>query len=404
METGLLSCIESRVEKNGSLYGRFELSAFPAGQALTLANALRRTLLSELSGLAIVAVDIQGVNHEYSNFIGMRESILDFLLNLKKVVLTTELNYSKPQIGSLLIQGPTVVRASDLKFPNSIACVNPNQYLATLSVNGFLQVKFYICQGKNSLPGSSLLWLNSLNNLLKKEKNFLNFENLSSAEQKTTIEKNASSQVIETQKSTNIELKNNIALFNAPVKFFNETENFAWKTTNTTLLALDPIFMPVTQVNFIIQIQDNCQEFCEKIFLEIWTTGSIHPKKALYQAIKKLLCLFSAFQHPFGLINPIHKDSVKIRKIFLENVGNLTSQNSKKSSFSIEKKIFCLDIANLDLSIRTYTYLKRSNINTIGDLVEYSADQLLLLKSFGKRSLKEVEKNLLQIGLSLSQN
>lgn len=415
METGLLSCIESRVEMNGSLYGRFELSAFPAGQALTLANALRRTLLSELSGLAIVAVDIQGINHEYSNFIGMRESILDFLLNLKKVVLTTESNLIKPQMGSLRIQGPAVVRASDLKLPNSIACVNPNQYLATLSVNGFLQIKFYICQGKNSLPGSSTLWINSLNNLLKKEKNLevsnsLKVQNLSLVEQKKTFEKkeaiegaeaeNTLSLPLETHEKPDMEVKTNLSLLNTPIKVSNQIES----KKKSTLLALDPVFMPITQVNFIIQTQDNCQEFCEKIILEIWTTGSIHPKKALYQAIKKLICLFTAFQHPLGLINPIQKDSVKIRKIFLENVETLTFQKSTKSSFDIEKKILCLDIANLDLSIRSYTYLKRANINTIGDLIEYSAAQLLLLKNFGKRSLKEVEKNLLQIGLCLSQS
>ena len=98
MDHLLLSCIESRVENNTSFYGRFQLGPFELGQGLTVGNALRRTLLSELRGLAITAVEIQGASHEYSALLGVRESVLDILLNLKQVVLTSEFQINEPHV------------------------------------------------------------------------------------------------------------------------------------------------------------------------------------------------------------------------------------------------------------------------------------------------------------------
>ena len=164
MEHLLLSCIESRVENNRSFYGRFQLGPFDLGQGLTVATALRRTLLSELTGLAITAVAIRGASHEYSTLCGVRESVLDILLNLKQIVFSivdSELennsfsksaikkNLSESQIGFLKVSGPGIVKARDIKLPTSIQCVDPDQYIATLADNGSLEIRFIICEGKN---------------------------------------------------------------------------------------------------------------------------------------------------------------------------------------------------------------------------------------------------------------
>nr|YP_009367645.1 alpha subunit of RNA polymerase [Pseudocharacium americanum]YP_009367734.1 alpha subunit of RNA polymerase [Ignatius tetrasporus]ARK14602.1 alpha subunit of RNA polymerase [Pseudocharacium americanum]ARK14691.1 alpha subunit of RNA polymerase [Ignatius tetrasporus] len=148
MEPFLLSCIDSKIENNRSFYGRFQLGPFDTGQGITLANALRRTLLSELTGLAITLIEIQGVSHEYSSILGVRESILDILQNLKQLVFKSDFQVHEPQIGYLIISGPAVVRAGDLKLPLPIQCVDPEQYIATLSYNGYLNIKFIINQGK----------------------------------------------------------------------------------------------------------------------------------------------------------------------------------------------------------------------------------------------------------------
>ena len=155
MEHLLLSCIESRVESNRNLYSQFQLGPFDKGQGLTIANAMRRTLLSELSGFAIVCVEIPGVSHEYSNLKGVRESVLDLLLNLKQIVLISKNSYTAPEIGFLKVQGPAIITSSDLKLPEYLQCADPNQYIATLSDNGSLEMKFMICKGKSFIIQTS---------------------------------------------------------------------------------------------------------------------------------------------------------------------------------------------------------------------------------------------------------
>lgn len=181
MSQFFISCKESRIETNRSFYGCFYLGPFEPSQSLTLANALRRTLLSELYGLGIVSVEIEGATHEYSSLPGVRDSVLDILLNLKEIVLKKTIKNFKPQIGYLRVRGPGVVRASDLRLPPFIQCVDPNQYIATLADNGFLNLKFIIQYGnkwlssKNSLDpnassyNKSVSFINSSNELNKSQ-------------------------------------------------------------------------------------------------------------------------------------------------------------------------------------------------------------------------------------------
>lgn len=156
----LVSCRESIMETKQSFYGKFYIGPLSVGQGLTLANALRRTLLSELVGLAITSVSIEGVTHEYSTINGVRESVLDILLNLKQIILKSKQSLNRPQTAYIYAQGPGVLRAGDLILPPTIQCVDPEQYIATLSSDGFLKMKLVIRQGKNylvqtpnSLPG-----------------------------------------------------------------------------------------------------------------------------------------------------------------------------------------------------------------------------------------------------------
>ena len=78
------SCVDSRIQEQGSMYARFHLGTFLRGQSLTFANALRRTLLSEIPGVVITDVIIEGAGHEFATLPGVEETVLDILLNLKK--------------------------------------------------------------------------------------------------------------------------------------------------------------------------------------------------------------------------------------------------------------------------------------------------------------------------------
>jgi DNA-directed RNA polymerase alpha subunit len=154
-----ISCKKLRIETNTCFYGCFYLGPFDPGQSLTIANALRRTLLSELKGIAITSVEIEGAFHEYSILPGIQDSVLDILLNLKEVVLKKKsigfseknlpINIFKTQVGYLRARGPGIIKAADLKLPPFLQCINPEQYIATLSDDGSLNLKFLINEGKN---------------------------------------------------------------------------------------------------------------------------------------------------------------------------------------------------------------------------------------------------------------
>jgi DNA-directed RNA polymerase subunit alpha len=144
-----VSYIESRIEDNNNLYARFHLGSFIGGQALTIANALRRTLLAEIPAFVITRIEIDGVNHEFATLPGIEESILNIVLNLKKIVLVGKnVNLFSPPIrefkASLNIRGPRVVTAQDIKFPIELAPLVPSHYIATLGSTGELKLNLTI--------------------------------------------------------------------------------------------------------------------------------------------------------------------------------------------------------------------------------------------------------------------
>ncbi|MGB3403766.1 MAG: DNA-directed RNA polymerase subunit alpha [Microcoleaceae cyanobacterium] len=140
-----IECIESSTDANKSQYGKFVLEPLGRGQGTTVGNALRRVLLSNLEGAAITAVRIAGVNHEFATIEGVREDVLEILLNLKDVVLKS---YSpQKQIGRLLVQGPATVTAGDFDVPSEAEVVDKSQYIATLSPGSTLEMEVQFEQG-----------------------------------------------------------------------------------------------------------------------------------------------------------------------------------------------------------------------------------------------------------------
>lgn len=147
MTPSFLICKESKIESNTSFYGCFYMGPFEPNQSVTIANSLRRTLLAELYGLAITSVEIEGASHEYSNLKGVNESVLDLLLNLKNLVLKKSCYSLRPVLGYLKVKGPGKVRASDLRLPPFVQCVDPNHLIATLEEDGVLTMKVLIQYG-----------------------------------------------------------------------------------------------------------------------------------------------------------------------------------------------------------------------------------------------------------------
>ena len=136
-------CISSRVENSGQLYGCFKIGPFFGHQSLTFANALRRTLLADRNRCTFDAIQIYGVEHEFSSLIGVRESVIDILLNLEKLNFQITRPITKPQVAFLNFCGPGILRAQHLQLPSSLKCIVPEQYIATLEINGRLTLKLF---------------------------------------------------------------------------------------------------------------------------------------------------------------------------------------------------------------------------------------------------------------------
>jgi len=145
-----IECVDSRAEKDWTQYGRFVLEPLERGQAPTLGNALRRVLLSNLEGSSVTAVRITGVNHEFATLPGIREDVLDILLNMKELVIRSYT--SDLQVGRLAIQGPKIVTAQDLELPSEVEVVNPYHPIAHLSAEAQLEMEFQIERGKGYRP------------------------------------------------------------------------------------------------------------------------------------------------------------------------------------------------------------------------------------------------------------
>jgi DNA-directed RNA polymerase subunit alpha len=311
MNNIFIKCLNSEKIQSGACHGQFVINALKPGQGITIGNQLRRVLLGDLGGIAISAVRIAGVTHEFSTIPGVREDILEILLNLKNIVLKSKTQQT--QFGRLKVQGPTVVTADLIQLPDELEIVNPTHYIATLSTSSILEIEFKFEYG----TGYKL----------------------------------------------------------ASQTFLEEDENY---------LQLDTIFMPVQKVDFKIEnIYDSSNEITERLFLDIWTNGSISPVEALESASQIIIDLFSALIH--------NTDKAE------------TNQNETKTdSISIEP-YNNIAIEELQLSVRAYNCLKKAKINTVGDLLQYSPEKLQELKNFGRKSADEVFSTLKnKLGISLT--
>ena len=109
----------------------FEIEGLWPGYGQTIGNAIRRVLLSSLEGAAITAIKIEGVEHEFSTLPGMREDVVELMLNLKRARF--RMHGPGPYAATLAAKGERQVTAADIKTPSQLEVVNPDQPIATLT-------------------------------------------------------------------------------------------------------------------------------------------------------------------------------------------------------------------------------------------------------------------------------
>jgi len=289
-----IDCVESKTLKNQVQYSKFVLEPLERGQGITVGNALRRSLLSNLEGAAITAIRIAGVNHEFASLDGVREDVLEIILNMKEIALKS--NSSQPQIGRLKVAGPATVTAKDFLVSPEIEVVDPNQYVATLTEGAQLEMEFRVEKGKG----------------------------------------------------------------------YRAVERGKDESSSIDFLQIDAIFMPVTKVKYSVEdTRIDGAAAKDRLIIEIWTNGSLKPEEALSQAAGIIIDLFTP-----------------IKDMSLEAIPEDEEvQDDPNKQIPIEE---------LQLSVRAYNCLKRAQINTVADLLDYSEEDLLEIKNFGQKTAEEV--------------
>ncbi|MEB3289029.1 MAG: DNA-directed RNA polymerase subunit alpha [Leptolyngbya sp.] len=302
-----VDCIESIIEPDQGQYGRFVIEPLERSQGITVGNALRRVLLSNLEGVAITAVRIAGATHEFSTITGVREDVLDILLNMKEVILRS--HTSQAQIGRLLVQGPARVTSGHFDLPSEVEVVNPEQYVATVADGHTLEMEFRIERGQG----------------------------------------------------------------------YRAVDRSKDDAAALDFIQIDSVFMPVRKVNYTVDevvVSGSMQK--DQLTMDIWTNGSITPQQAMSQAADILVNLF-----------------VPLKDVTLEpKIDDLEKETDDPNNQ--------IPIEELRLSVRAYNCLKRAQINSVADLLDFSQEDLLEIKNFGQKSAEEVIEALQErLGITL---
>ena len=304
---------EIKYEKNSytEYYGKFNIYPFEKGVGVTIANSLRRVLLSDIPGYAITSIKVEGVNHEFEPVKGVKEDLTDIILAIKKIKLKLN-DGSDKKVIHINKKGKGELLASELAVDNTVEVINVDAKIATLNEEANLSIDLQIELGRGYRSAEDLFDSNSV----------------------------------------------------------------------ISVIPVDAIFTPIERVNYVIEdYRVGEKTDCEKVVLEIWTSGVIDPVEAVTKAATILKKYFSLL-------------------IEFEAEEELDSADEALES-EVSNDVLSKPITELDLSVRSFNCLKSSNINTIGELMNYDRDALMKIKNFGKKSLTEIAEKLQIYGLIL---
>jgi DNA-directed RNA polymerase subunit alpha len=152
MQTAMLKPRIVEVEQLGPSHARVVMEPFERGYGHTLGNALRRVLLSSMVGYAPTEVQIAGVVHEYSTVDGLREDVVDLLLNLKGVVF--KLHNRDEVFLTLRKDSPGPVTAADIDIPHDVEVINGDHVIASLTEGGKIDMQIKVEKGRGYVPGT----------------------------------------------------------------------------------------------------------------------------------------------------------------------------------------------------------------------------------------------------------
>ena len=281
------------------------------GFGFTLGNALRRVLLSSLTGAAVTSMQITGVSHEFAIIPGVKEDYIDVYMNIKSLVFSVEAELAKTIRVS--VSGPKIVTGADLQLPAGVRLLNSDQHICTLGDGHAFEMVLTVEKGRGYVPATE----------------------------------------------------------------HNRDE------MPLGVIPVDSIFTPVKRVFYTVGATRVGQSLgYDKLTLTVETNGTVRPDDAVALASKILQEQFSIF---------INFDD--------------TAEGFKDAASSLEWDPNLLRrIDELELSVRSMNCLKNENIVYVGDLVQFSEDDMMKTPNFGRKSLDEIKQVLRSMNLYFGMN
>ncbi|CAG5582983.1 DNA-directed RNA polymerase subunit alpha [Streptococcus pneumoniae] len=139
----------TKIDENKD-YGKFVIEPLERGYGTTLGNSLRRVLLASLPGAAVTSINIDGVLHEFDTVPGVREDVMQIILNIKGIAVKSYVEDEK--IIELDVEGPAEVTAGDILTDSDIEIVNPDHYLFTIGEGSSLKATMTVNSGRGYVP------------------------------------------------------------------------------------------------------------------------------------------------------------------------------------------------------------------------------------------------------------
>ncbi|MDD4578505.1 MAG: DNA-directed RNA polymerase subunit alpha, partial [Anaerolineaceae bacterium] len=150
-----MELVSPKVERSEELrdYGKFTISPLERGFGVTLGNALRRVLLSSLEGAAITSVHVADVMHEFSTIPGVREDVIQVMLNIKE--LRFKLHNVESAVIHLEVRGQGTITGADIECPPEVEIINPESYLFSISEDdAHVEMEMTVKSGRGYIPAT----------------------------------------------------------------------------------------------------------------------------------------------------------------------------------------------------------------------------------------------------------
>jgi DNA-directed RNA polymerase subunit alpha len=358
------------IEKTTQDYGKLYVEPLERGYGDTIGNALRRLLLSSIKGCAVTAVRIDGVLHEFSTIPGIREDVIEILMNLKHIPVKAKTE--KPQLKP---EGCKLVAFDSDSLPKGFFDREENPGVVTAK-----DLQEIVHDNDFEFCGDGVL---------------------------CTLEPGA---------------KFSMEIYIEPGVGYLSAERERPSHLPVDALLTDAVFSPVKRVNYQIESARVGQSIdYERLILEVWTNGALSPEEAVREASTIARNYFGHIAGTVVATDPAapsrpEKDDNAGKGSKSDKGKNKGNKNANKGNEletppAVEPvvivpeppvKITDQPVNVLGLSRRSENCLSRNDVATVGQLLEYSHQDLLKFRNLGKQSITEIEEKLEELDLQLS--